>query len=630
MQTGTVVSPEEIAHARDQRDQRWQPLRQHILEGAQLGSPEVAVGQYETSVIGADEKMELRFSLADASSRLSLLEQTKAMHELEKAQAEACADTARQRETELMAQWTVRLEGAGLPALHPGRFQTWQTDRERAQKAELELRDFQAEADAAENRRDSARTALCVALGIADPGGALAPHLVTAERSRTSIEESAQSKRLVQAELEQVETETATLNRRQQRLDTDRQTNEAQWKEVLSQASLDINVSTCNAVLDVLDQLREALLLEASLQRRIDGIARDAREHASQVVLVAGRLGLKASETIVCVRTLKERVAAAREIATIDKALQDEDGRREREANEAEAKLKAADDALAPLLLETNATDRMELLTAIEQSRSMHLVREEIAKVEREIVGAGDGLSLADLIAAVSACDPESILDQAAILNTKIAEINNDADGAATAHGDARRAFLALEVETTSAVEAAAEAAQARSELEALAEYYILKRAEAVTLKWAIETYRERNQNPLLVRAGELFSALTTGRYVALRVESDGSSPRLLGLRDDGRTAVEVDAMSEGTTDQLFLALRLAGVEQSVAAGIRLPFLADDLFVNFDDERAEAGFRVLYEVAKATQVLFFTHHPHLVAIAKSVVGPDLHSECTLR
>ena len=88
--------------------------------------------------------------------------------------------------------------------------------------------------------------------------------------------------------------------------------------------------------------------------------------------------------------------------------------------------------------------------------------------------------------------------------------------------------------------------------------------------------------------------------------------------------------MSEGTTDQLFLALRLAALERSVAAGVALPFLADDLFVNFDDDRARAGFEVLADVARTTQVLFFTHHPHLVAIAKSVVGAQLHSECALQ
>src|SRR3546814_17834349 len=111
--------------------------------------------------------------------------------------------------------------------------------------------------------------------------------------------------------------------------------------------------------------------------------------------------------------------------------------------------------------------------------------------------------------------------------------------------------------------------------------------------------------------SSDLFSTLTTGRYATLKVDTDAPSPRLLGMRDDTRTMVEVDAMSEGTTDQLFLALRLAALEPSVAAGVGLPFLADDLFVNFDDRRAEARFRVLAAVARTPQGLFFTPQPHL-------------------
>src|SRR3546814_23050 len=65
------------------------------------------------------------------------------------------------------------------------------------------------------------------------------------------------------------------------------------------------------------------------------------------------------------------------------------------------------------------------------------------------------------------------------------------------------------------------------------------------------------------------------------------------------------------------------------SACVRRPFLASDLFVNSDYELSEAGFRVLAELARSTQVLFFTHHPHLAAIARSVVGEDLHSECSL-
>jgi uncharacterized protein YhaN len=144
-----------------------------------------------------------------------------------------------------------------------------------------------------------------------------------------------------------------------------------------------------------------------------------------------------------------------------------------------------------------------------------------------------------------------------------------------------------------------------------------------------VERYRERYQSPMLMRASELFRTLTLGRFVELRVDLDSASPRLLGLCDDRARVVEVDHMSEGTTDQLFLALRLAAVEQAVAAGVRLPFLADDLFVNFDDDRARAGLNVLRSLAQSTQVLVFTHHTHIAQLARDIVGAEVLSECAL-
>ena len=87
--------------------------------------------------------------------------------------------------------------------------------------------------------------------------------------------------------------------------------------------------------------------------------------------------------------------------------------------------------------------------------------------------------------------------------------------------------------------------------------------------------------------------------------------------------------MSEGTVDQLYLALRVAAVEDAVRGGVRLPFLADDLFINFDDERAAAGFKVLAELARTTQVLFFTHHEHLAEIANRALAPAKIAVCGL-
>jgi uncharacterized protein YhaN len=78
--------------------------------------------------------------------------------------------------------------------------------------------------------------------------------------------------------------------------------------------------------------------------------------------------------------------------------------------------------------------------------------------------------------------------------------------------------------------------------------------------------------------------------------------------------------MSDGTMDQLYLALWVAAIEDYLDHAEPMPFIADDLFINFDDKRAAAGFRVLNELAKKTQVLFFTH---LVDVAQKALGTSV-------
>lgn len=52
--------------------------------------------------------------------------------------------------------------------------------------------------------------------------------------------------------------------------------------------------------------------------------------------------------------------------------------------------------------------------------------------------------------------------------------------------------------------------------------------------------------------------------------------------------------------------------------------LADDLFINFDDQRTAAGLQVLGELSRKMQVVFLTHHDHLVPLARDVLGSDLN------
>ena len=81
---------------------------------------------------------------------------------------------------------------------------------------------------------------------------------------------------------------------------------------------------------------------------------------------------------------------------------------------------------------------------------------------------------------------------------------------------------------------------------------------------------------------------------------------------------------SRVTTANFHLVETKSFIDSSVTRTDTLPFVTDDLFINFDDDRAAAGFQVLTELAQKTQVLFFTHHQHLVNIARDALGASVH------
>jgi uncharacterized protein YhaN len=139
-----------------------------------------------------------------------------------------------------------------------------------------------------------------------------------------------------------------------------------------------------------------------------------------------------------------------------------------------------------------------------------------------------------------------------------------------------------------------------------------------------VDAYQREKQGPLINHASALFAELTTQSFTGVRAEfNESDRARLVGVCADG-LLVDVEGMSDGTTDQLYLALRLAAVHEYLDHAPPLPFIADDLLVNFDDTRSSAALGVLDELSCRTQVLMFTHHPHLVALARTHVRPDVH------
>ena len=130
-------------------------------------------------------------------------------------------------------------------------------------------------------------------------------------------------------------------------------------------------------------------------------------------------------------------------------------------------------------------------------------------------------------------------------------------------------------------------------------------------LLWeADRRFREQHQPEIVRRAGEYLAAITDGRYERLLLSDtdDGVSFRL--RHDESPHPIPVAApLSTGTREQIFLALRLAAVDQLDREGERLPLFLDETLVNWDPERRDRGLALLARVAKGRQVFVFTCQP---------------------
>ena len=179
------------------------------------------------------------------------------------------------------------------------------------------------------------------------------------------------------------------------------------------------------------------------------------------------------------------------------------------------------------------------------------------------------------------------------------------------------------------AAELAEKAQETLAELRDKAEVFARLRLASFLLQQQLERYREANQGPILQRAGEIFRCLTSESFSGVAPEYDErDTPVLVGVRPSGEK-VRLEGMSDGTCDQLYLALRLASIEQRLSAAEPMPMVLDDILVNFDDRRATAALRVLAELSHKTQVIFFTHHRHLAEIAQESLDASVLFSHTL-
>ena len=90
-------------------------------------------------------------------------------------------------------------------------------------------------------------------------------------------------------------------------------------------------------------------------------------------------------------------------------------------------------------------------------------------------------------------------------------------------------------------------------------------------------------------------------------------------LRTDGRW-VRVEDLSQGTREQVYIAMRLAFVKEMSKATIDLPLFVDDILASADEGRMRAGLDLLIKWGQDQQVLFFTCHDHIYRACQEIIS----------
>ncbi len=279
--------------------------------------------------------------------------------------------------------------------------------------------------------------------------------------------------------------------------------------------------------------------------------------------------------------------------------------------------IKLAQDQLAMLRERARVKTDDELIVVCERSVEKRALQSKLEMLEQELTRTGDGLSIEELEAEAQELDIDSIDGEQNRISLELSELYTKRDELRDKRQTVQNEISSKDGNALAA-EASEEAEQQRATILSATENYVRLKIAALILEQQIEKYRRENQAPVLARASVLFSRLTIGSYTNLRDElDDNGKPVLLGVRPND-AEVSVERMSEGTRDQLYLALRLATLELHLKKGEPLPFVVDDILIAFDDNRTRICLEVLAELSASTQVLLFTHHRRVLELADSV------------
>jgi uncharacterized protein YhaN len=367
--------------------------------------------------------------------------------------------------------------------------------------------------------------------------------------------------------------------------------------------------------LALLENVYGNLQIANDKQYRVRRIAENVELFEKRVSQLVSAINpsLNALPPEMAVKELHSRLVEVGKAETERSTLEAQNARDEASIANCSSRVQTASGVLSRLRAVANCEDDQQLESAIAAAEEKSERREEYDRIAHGLIERNAVPEVKQVEDEASGYELDLLHSEIVSSEERLETLQDDFFNAGSRHRELTIDFERLQASDESTFQAQkAEDAIARVR-PAIGQYLRLRLASEV-LQRAIESYRDKHQGPVLKRASDLFSTLTLGDHRGLTTGfADDDKPVLVAIRKNGEH-VNVEGLSDGTRDQLYLALRLAAIEHHVETVAPCPVIFDDVLINSDDARASAALEVIGDLAKHTQVLFFTHHRRLAEL----------------
>ena len=638
-----VPTEEDLLKARELRDMGWK-LVAGILAGESIS--EETIGNFVANTPNSEtlsEAFEIRMAKADhITDRLRREAGLVAEKAMLLTQKNSLADQLRQLEKELeitkadreklTTEWAKLWVTPGIHHRSPREMAQWINDFKILVQKLMDLWNRQTKNSQLQSVIDAHRERLVKHLEAMEiksdqDRDSLAVLIKKARSFIGSEEELLRKREQFGRDYRKLENEHKSAESRLESSEKDLSDWQVQWEKAVRPIGLngDAQPEEANLVMDELKNLFEKIREAEIIKKRINGIDRDREEFIQRVKslaeVVAHDLSKRApSETALELHhRLKQSREALTKKETLEKQMDQEHERLHRaiqDITELESRLKA-------MCEEAGCGNIDELPEAEQRSGKRREISSRLESADGHLRGLSGGVAVETFIKEALEIDPDSIAGEIRNLEETVDQLNSEKEQLIKTitiesselqkmDGSGKAAELAEKIQITLAG------------IEKNAEQYARLKIASKVLSMAIERYRDKSQGPILTRASLLFNQITGGAFESIRAEyDDKGKPVIVGIRSRDREIVHVEGMSDGTSDQLYLALRLAGLEMYMKNSEPIPFIVDDILIKFDNDRAAAALKVLAKISEKTQMIFFTHHHHLVQLANKHIDPAI-------